>query len=234
MLKKERQEAILSTLAAKQFCSITELAQQLFVAPITVRRDLTEMEAAGLLKRCHGGASIVDFANREVPYELRSRENASAKARIAKKAVQQIHHGDTVFLDASTTVAHMADYIDSQLELTIITNSIRVLEKLRGKGIRCYLTGGMLLENSSALVGRIAEDTVASLYADVCFFSSQGITEDGVITDFSEDETRLRKRMLDNAKRKIFLYDHSKLGKRFLFKVCTADELTTVITDDEQ
>ena len=234
MLKKERQEAILSTLAAKQFCSITELAQQLFVAPITVRRDLTEMEAAGLLKRCHGGASVVDFANREVPYELRSRENASAKARIAKKAVQQIHHGDTVFLDASTTVAHMADYIDSQLELTIITNSIRVLEKLRGKGIRCYLTGGMLLENSSALVGRIAEDTVASLYADVCFFSSQGITEDGVITDFSEDETRLRKRMLDNAKRKIFLYDHSKLGKRFLFKVCTADELTTVITDDEQ
>ena len=234
MFKKERQEAILSTLAAKQFCSITELAQQLFVAPITVRRDLTEMEAAGLLKRCHGGASVVDFANREVPYELRSRENASAKARIAKKAVQQIHHGDTVFLDASTTVAHMADYIDSQLELTIITNSIRVLEKLRGKGIRCYLTGGMLLENSSALVGRIAEDTVASLYADVCFFSSQGITEDGVITDFSEDETRLRKRMLDNAKRKIFLYDHSKLGKRFLFKVCTADELTTVITDDEQ
>ena len=234
MLKKERQEAILSTLAAKQFCSISELAQQLFVAPITVRRDLTEMEAAGLLKRCHGGASVVDFANREVPYELRSRENASAKARIAKKAVQQIHHGDTVFLDASTTVAHMADYIDSQLELTIITNSIRVLEKLRGKGIRCYLTGGMLLENSSALVGRIAEDTVASLYADVCFFSSQGITEDGVITDFSEDETRLRKRMLDNAKRKIFLYDHSKLGKRFLFKVCTADELTTVITDDEQ
>ena len=234
MLKKERQEAILSTLAAKQFCSITELAQQLFVAPITVRRDLTEMEAAGLLKRCHGGASVVDFANREVPYELRSRENASAKARIAKKAVQQIHHGDTVFLDASTTVAHMADYIDSQLELTIITNSIRVLEKLRGKGIRCYLTGGMLLENSSALVGRIAEDTVASLYADVCFFSSQGITEDGVITDFSEDETRLRKRMLDNAKRKIFLYDRSKLGKRFLFKVCTADELTTVITDDEQ
>ena len=206
----------------------------MFVAPITVRRDLTEMEAAGLLKRCHGGASVVDFANREVPYELRSRENASAKARIAKKAVQQIHYGDTVFLDASTTVAHMADYIDSQLELTIITNSIRVLEKLRGKGIRCYLTGGMLLENSSALVGRIAEDTVASLYADVCFFSSQGITEDGVITDFSEDETRLRKRMLDNAKRKIFLYDHSKLGKRFLFKVCTADELTTVITDDEQ
>ena len=210
-----------------------QLAQTLFVAPITVRRDLTEMEAAGLLKRCHGGASVVDFANREVPYELRSRENASAKSRIARKAVGLIHHGDTVFLDASTTVSHMADYIDAQQELTIITNSIRVLEKLRGKGIRCYLTGGMLLENSSALVGRIAEDAVSALFADICFFSSQGITEEGIITDFSEEETRLRKCMLAHAKRKIFLYDKSKLGKQFLFKVCAADELTAVITDND-
>lgn len=233
MIKQERQEAILSLLTEKQFCSVTKLANQLYVAPITVRRDLAEMELAGLIKRCHGGASVVDFANREVPYELRSRENTSAKARIAKKAVQLLHHGDTVFLDASTTVAHMADYIEPQSDLTIITNSIRVLEKLRGKGIRCYLTGGMLLENSSALVGRIAEDTVSSLFADICFFSSQGITEDGVITDFSEDETRLRKCMLSNAKQKIFLYDHSKLGKRFLFKVCAADDLTAMITDED-
>lgn len=234
MLKKERQDAILSTLNRKQFCSVSELAGQLYVAPITIRRDLVEMEASGLLKRCHGGASVVEYANREVPYELRSRENTSAKALIAKEAVQLIHHGDTVFLDASTTVSHMADYIDAQLELTIITNSIRVLEKLRGKGIRCYLTGGMLLENSSALVGRIAEDTVSALFADICFFSSQGITTDGIITDFSEDETRLRKCMLANAKQKVFLYDHSKLGKRFLFKVCSLDELTTAITDTEE
>jgi DeoR family fructose operon transcriptional repressor len=233
MLKKERQDAILSTLNRKQFCSVSELAGQLYVAPITIRRDLVEMEASGLLKRCHGGASVVEYANREVPYELRSRENTSAKALIAKEAVHLIHHGDTVFLDASTTVSHMADYIDAQLELTIITNSIRVLEKLRGKGIRCYLTGGMLLENSSALVGRIAEDTVSSLYADICFFSSQGITEDGIITDFSEDETRLRKCMLNNSKQKVFLYDHSKLGKRFLFKVCETSDLSTVITDDQ-
>ncbi len=231
MLKKQRQESILSTLTKKQFCSVSQLSQQLYVAPITIRRDLEEMEAAGLLKRCHGGASIIDFANREVPFDLRSRENASAKALVAKKAVERINHGDTVFLDASTTVSHMADYISAEQELTIITNSIRVLEKLKGKGIRCYLTGGMLLENSYALVGRIAEDTVSSLFADICFFSSQGITEDGLITDFSEDETRLRKCMIANAKQSVFLYDHSKLGKRFLFKVCNSNDISSVITD---
>lgn len=232
MLKKERQENILSLLHAKQFCSVKQLADGLFVAPITIRRDLAEMETAGLLKRCHGGASVMDFPNREVPFELRSRENAMEKARIARKAAQLINHGDTVFLDASTTVSHMADHISAEMDLTIITNSIRVLEKLKGRGIRCYLTGGMLLENSFALVGRIAEDTVSSLFADICFFSSQGITEDGVITDFSEDETRLRRCMITNAKRSVFLYDHSKLGQRFLFKVCNVDSLDRVITDE--
>lgn len=232
MIKKERQQSILSILHTKHFCSVSQLADQLYVAPITIRRDLAEMEAAGLLKRCHGGASVMDFANREVPFELRSRENTSEKARIARKAVELINHGDTVFLDASTTVSHMADHISAEQDLTIITNSIRVLEKLKGRGIRCYLTGGMLLENSSALVGRIAEDTVSSLFADICFFSSQGITEEGLITDFSEDETRLRRCMIANAKRSVFLYDHTKLGQRFLFKVCNADDLSCVITDD--
>lgn len=231
MLKKERQEQILNTLHTKQFCSVKQLASQLFVAPITVRRDLVEMEAAGLIKRCHGGASILDSQNRSVPFELRSRENASAKAAIARKACKLINQGDTIFLDASTTVSHMVDYIETDSGLTIITNSIQVLEKLKGRGIRCYLTGGKLLENSSALVGRIAEDTVSSLFADCFFFSSQGISEDGVITDFSEEETRLRKCMIANAKRSVFLYDHSKLGKRFLFKVCHTDELSAVITE---
>lgn len=233
MIKSERQDLILRMLSSDQFCSVSQLAEQLFVAPITIRRDLIEMESAGLLKRCHGGASIPDYKNREVPFALRDRENTSAKALIGQKAAKLINHGDTVFLDASTTASHVADYIDAAQELTIITNSIRVLEKLKGRGIRCYITGGMLLENSNALVGKLAEDAVASLFADICFFSSQGITEDGLITDFSEDETRLRRSMIANAKQSVFLYDHSKVGKRFLFKVCHADSLTSLITDDE-
>ena len=115
--------------------------------------------------------------------------------------------------------------------LTIITNSVHVLEKLHGRKLRCYLTGGVLLENSHALVGKIAEETVSGLYADICFFSSQGITEDGIITDFSEDETRLRKCMIKNAKKSVFLYDQTKLGKRFLFTVCDLDSISCAITD---
>ena len=79
MLKKERQERILQTVSDKRYCTVNLLSKTLFVAPITIRRDLEEMEKAGLLKRCHGGAAIEDHRNREVPFELRDRENADAK-----------------------------------------------------------------------------------------------------------------------------------------------------------
>lgn len=234
MLKLERQEQILQLLKERRYCTVSHLAKALFVANITVRRDLEEMEKNGLLQRCHGGAMLPDHENREIPFEVRDRENSLAKDRIARKAAELIHDGDTVFLDASSTASHIIDHIHGKQNLTIITNSIRVLEKLRGQKVRCYLTGGVLLENSHALVGKIAEETVTDLYADVCFFSSQGITEDGVVTDFSEDETRLRKCMIKNAKKSYFLYDQSKLGKRFLFTVCDMDSLSGTITNEKQ
>lgn len=233
MLKSERQEAILDILKDKKYATVTELSKSLYVAPITVRRDLDEMEIEGLLQRCHGGASLKEFQNREVPFELRSRENYVIKSEIGKKAIKYIEEGDTVFLDASSTALHITDYITAEQNLTVITNSIKVIEKLKGKQIKCYLTGGMLLENSHALVGSIAEDSIASLYADVCFFSSQGITEDGVITDFSELETKVRKQMIRHSKRSIFLFDHTKVGKKFLFKVAKIDELFAFATDED-
>lgn len=231
MLKSERQAHILRILEEKRFCTVRLLSEILYVAPITIRRDLKEMEQSGFLRRSHGGAAIQDHKNREVPFALRDRENNQAKDKIAKRAAALIEDGNTVFLDASSTVGHLTLYLEPEQNLTIITNSIRVLEKLKGKKIRCYLTGGMVLENSHALVGTLAENTISSLYADICFFSSQGITEDGIITDFSEDETRLRKCMIKNAKKSVFLYDHSKLGKKFMFRVCHADDLFQTITD---
>lgn len=233
MLKKERQDIILGMLKDKKYCTVSAISKKLYVAPITVRRDLAEMEAEGFIKRCHGGAALQDYQNREVPFELRSRENYAVKSEIGKKAAELLHDGDTVFLDASSTVLHVTEHMHSEQNLTVITNSIKVLEKLKGKQIRCYLTGGMLLENSHALVGNIAEETITSLYADICFFSSQGITEEGIITDYSEAETRLRKQMIKNAKKSVFLFDHSKMGKKFLFKVCELQELFAVITDEK-
>jgi hypothetical protein len=77
-----------------------------------------------------------------------------------------------VFLDASSTVSHITKYISAEQNLTVITNSTLVAEKLKEKHILCYLTGGRPVENSYALVGNIAEQALLGLYANICFFST--------------------------------------------------------------
>ena len=87
------------------------------------------------------------------------------------------------------------------------------------------------MENSYALVGSIAQDTVSNLYANICFFSAQGISEDGIISDQSETETALRRLMIKNSEKQYYLYDSSKYGKRFAFQLCSTENISGVITD---
>lgn len=234
MIKKERQDTILKVIRQRKYCTVEYLSKQLFVAPITVRRDLTEMETAGLVVRCYGGATIPEYENREVPFEVRSKSNASVKEMLAKKAAKLISDGDVVFLDASSTVSHITKFMTEEQKLTVITNSTLVAEKLKEKHILCYLTGGMPVENSCALVGSIAEKALSELYANICFFSAQGIDESGVITDQAEQESALRRLMLKHAKKQYFLFDGSKYQKRFAFRICQAQEITGTITDLEE
>ncbi len=231
MLKKERQNTIMEILTERKFCTVRYLSKQLYVAPITIRRDLDELENAGLVERCYGGVSLPSHENREVPFEVRNRSNFSAKEALAKRAVGCIHAGDVVFMDASSTVSHMIEHITPEQNLTVITNSILVAEKMQAKKIRVYLTGGIPVENSHALVGSIAEQAVAGIYANVCFFSAQGVDADGNVSDQSEAETALRRKMLKNSQKQVFLFDSSKYGKRFAFRLCNLAEVSIVITD---
>ena len=86
MLKKERQNNILEIIKERKYCTVNFLSKQLFVAPITVRRDLIEMELSGLITRCYGGATIPEHENREVPFEIRNKSNFSTKEKLAKKS----------------------------------------------------------------------------------------------------------------------------------------------------
>lgn len=231
MLKKERQNNILKTIAERKYCTVQFLSKHLYVAPITIRRDLSEMESAGLIIRCHGGATIPEHENREVPFEVRNKSNSSIKEELAKKASRLINAGDIVFLDASTTINHITEHLSAEQNLTVITNSTLVAEKLKSKHIRCYLTGGMLIENSQALVGSIAEQALAGVYANICFFSAQGIDQNGIISDQSESESSLRRLMIKNSQKQYFIFDSSKYNKRFAFKICSTKDINGIVTN---
>ncbi len=234
MLKKERQNTILNIVKERKYCTVDFLSKQLYVAPITIRRDLDVMESEGLITRCFGGATVPDYENREVPFEIRNKSNFDAKQQIAKKAAKFIKSGDILFLDASSTVSHLVDFLTPEQNLTVITNSTLVLNKLKQKHILCYLTGGKPVENSHALVGSIAESTISTLFANTCFFSAQGIDENGIISDQSESESALRRLMIKNSQKQYFLFDSSKHGKRFAFKITTADKISGIITEKNE
>lgn len=228
MLQIERQEQILQLLSGNGALRVGDLAKALYTSEATVRRDLSAMEKQGLVRRVYGG---VVPAKEDMPLDFRSKENTAAKREIAAKAARLIREGDTVFLDASSTAQHLIPHLSHFRELTVITNSLRVLEALSAGPHRLLSTGGEVISRNMALVGRAAESTLENLAPSIAFFSAQGLSECGEITDSSEEETALRRAVLRRAVRRVFLCDSSKLGKQYLYRLCHLRDVDDVIAD---
>ncbi len=228
MLQIQRQEQILQLLSEHTALRIGALAKLLFTSEATVRRDLCEMEKSGLVQRVYGGVTL---KREQLPLEMRTQENAGAKREIAARAAAYIHDGDTVFLDASSTVQHLLPHLDRFRDLTVITNSQRVMERLAGGKHRLVCVGGELHRRNMAFVGPLAERMLEGLAPAIAFFSAQGVSEAGEITDSCEEETALRRTMLRRAVKRVFLCDAEKAGKTYLYRLCHVLDVDEVVCD---
>ena len=233
MLHLERQNEIMALLRERKSMTVHALSELLFTSESTVRRDLSDLERAGKVRRTFGGVILEETLTKEVPRLLRQSQNHEAKQKIAQKAKQYLANGKVIFLDASTTVAHLVPVLAEFSDLTVITNSPSTSLELGNLGIRTFCTGGALLPSSQAFVGSGAEDFVRRFNADLMFFSSRGISEDGRITDSSVEESRLRQVMMKYAKKKIYLFDTTKLGKEYMINLCHIDEVDGSINEIE-
>lgn len=232
MFNIERQEEIMHLLEQRKSMTVRTLSQLLYTSESTVRRDLAELERSGRVRRTFGGVVLEETLNKEVPLLLRRSQNHKQKELIAKKTRPLLSNGKVIFLDASSTVAHLVPIIGEFSDLTVITNSPNTaLELGTVGGVRTFCTGGLLLEASQAFVGAEAEDTVRRFNADIMFFSSRGIDGDGNITDSSVEETSLRRLMLSHSQKSYFLYDSSKQGKRFMYNLCNIKDIDGTITE---
>ena len=163
--------------------------------------------------------SLLEYENKEVPLFIREDEMRKEKGIIARQAAEIIKDGDTVFMDASSTVLQMIRYLNPDKNITVITNSIKAIVALSEKHITAYCTGGKVLDNSLAFIGSLAQKTIENVNADIMFFSSQGLSADGYITDFSESETHLRQIMLKQAQRRCFYVTAVKLENIFVYSL---------------
>lgn len=230
MLKNKRQLEIVEILKAEGFATVTSLAKRLFASLPTIRRDLTALETSGYVKRCHGGAMIVDGGSGS-PIHFRLEKRIQEKTNMCQVAAELISDGDVLFVDGSSTVFRISDYLSSRKKVTVVTNSHLATERFARAGASIYSTGGKLLYESFVFVGSTAESAVERYSADLLFFSVAAISEDGVLSDWSEEERDLRLKMVKNARCKVFLFDSGKIGKRFAFKLFPISELDYLITD---
>ena len=148
-------------------------------------------------------------------------------------AAELIGDSDVIFIDASTTAVQIADFISSKKSVTVVTNSIPLSVSMGKKGIKVYCTGGELQENSLGYAGFYAERLVSDFNFDLVFFSSRGVCENGMIADTSLPETMLRKAVLQNAKKSVFLCDRTKFFVNAPYNLMHISDIDCVITDME-
>lgn len=223
----QRQQTILQTLHENGKVSVACLAKTLHYSEMTIRRDLTKLETAGFLRRSHGVALEPDVNS--LPIVTRSLAQDSEKRLLCKRAARHLTDHMTVFLDSSSTCAHLLPYIAEHRDMKIFTNSVMILLSATQFRIPCYATGGRYYERDMCFLGSQAESYAASLNVDAAFFSFAGYCEDGRVTDDSEEQSAVRLAVIKNAKKKVLLFDSTKKNVTYEFTVCRQEDFDDVI-----
>lgn len=231
MITYERQHAILNYLSEKKFSTVKELSTVVWASESSVRRDIKSLAEKGYVTPLYGGVILSDYANTVVPIGLRDSSNSSVKDELAKRAADCVFSGACIFMDGSSTVKRIVKYLDKFNGLKIITYNQRIFSEYKNPQIKLYCTGGLFDSKSSIFLGSAVNDYISNVSADICFFSSQALSDNGEISDVSEDETSIRKAMLARAAKKIFLCDSSKLGLKKTFKLCDKNDVDLIICD---
>lgn len=230
MFKNQRHKELLDILKKEGFAEVRTLGERLYASQPTIRRDLDYLEKQGLVRRSHGGAILADDRI-NTPVSYRKGTRTQEKIRICRLAATLIAPGNLLFIDASSTALYLSDHLKEGDELTVVTYGYPICHTLVEKNVRTFSTGGRILKDSMAFVGQHAEETVKQFNADLMFFSASSVSEDGKISDYSEEEIALRRRMLTQSKRVVFLCNSAKIGTVSAFYAFSLSQVDDLITD---
>jgi len=232
LLKAERHLRIKKLINNNGRVTVQELNSLFAVSEATIRRDLEELDTQGYILRTHGGALKSDQAPKEPPMMQRMDENTEAKARIGKAASALIKDGDTIFLGSGTTVLEVAHHLPGDINLTVITNSLPVVNELAPHpGIELIVIGGMLRQSELSMVGHVAEQAVQEFRADKVFMGMYAVDVNCGFTNDYPPEILTDRAILGISPQVIVLADHTKFERVSSMLVAPATAAKTIITD---
>ena len=230
MIKQERYDYILSTLEAENKVTAAALSQALRLSEATVRRDLTELDTLGKLRKVHGGAVPVA----SLPFSFRQRQDIQpeAKRTIAQKVLPLLTGARTLIIDAGTTNLAMVKQFPPDITATCITNSPAIAQQLaQYQKVNVLLTGGTYAARDEALVGPWATQSLQNIYADLCVLGVCSLhAQQGLTTDNLEQST-VKQTMMQRARRTIALADADKIDRIESYRIGEIGQLATIVTD---
>lgn len=235
MLAVERAGYIMDLITRNQIVLVADLSKELNVSEETIRKDLEKLEKKGKLRRVHGGAYLNEGYGEETSVAVRSNFYKDIKAELAEKCMDLIKEKETVFLDCSTTVSYIAEKLaDYKQKLTVVTNSILAASKLMANpNIRLILLGGELNRDTESFEGYTVFEALERYHIDKAFISSAALDGISGMTDNTQTEADVRRKVLQEASECIFVADSTKTGKKSTYIIGDAGRITTFVTEGE-
>lgn len=228
----ERQKQILSLLSKLGRLSVAEIVETFSVSEATARRDLESLASEGKVQRVHGGAIAVEQAPPELPILERENEQTDEKTRIGRATAELIADKETIFLGSGTTVLEVAKNLRDRKNLTVITNSLPVLNALAGiKEVTVISLGGMLRDSELSFIGHITEQALAEVRVDKVVMGTRGISlEHGLTNDYLQ-ETLTDRAILKIGREVIIVADYTKVNRVSTVLLAALAVMHTFVTD---
>lgn len=232
MYQEERLENILKFLEKNKRLCVEDICELNNVSRDTARRDLVSLEKKSQIIRTHGGAIIKDSKEEIKKYNERLKNHSQVKEKIAKFSLTLINENDVLFMDTSTTVQCLAEFLDDK-KCTIITSSINIADVVtKYREVELHLLGGKLHHEHRFLYGSATMDMISNYFVDKAFIGALEISSAG-ITVINEEDAAVKRKMVEQSKKAIVLVDSSKRNKTGYFKICNLKEIDLIITEKE-
>ncbi|TQS30203.1 DeoR/GlpR family DNA-binding transcription regulator [Microbispora sp. KK1-11] len=232
MYAEERQQEILRAARDAGRVDVVTLAERFGVTTETIRRDLTALERAGVLRRVHGGAIPVERLGFEPALATRDEVLTAEKERIAKAALAELPEDGSVVIDAGSTTSRLVQALPPDRELTVVVNSPPLATTLAARpNLTVLMLGGRVRGRTLATVEDWAIQQLSQLNVDVAFMATNGCSVAKGLTTPDPAEAAIKRAMIACADRAVLLADHTKFSGTYLARFATLAEIDVVITD---
>lgn len=228
-IKKDRSNQILELLSAERKVDVARLSEELGVSQVTVRKDLNELEKNGIIKREHGYAVLLNMEDMGTRIAI----HYDAKRKIAQKACELVHDGDTIMIESGSCCTLLADCLSEKYNvLTIITNSAYVASYIRGRAnFQIILLGGIYQQSSQVMVGPMVRQMAENFSVDLFFIGTDGYSPKTGFTNSDQLRAEAVEYMARQAEAVIVLTESEKFQKHGVIPLNLGDRIKTVITD---